>query len=450
MLHFCKTYAFWEYSLLNIAAQNGHFETVVTLLRHNADISHQTSFGSNSFLLAVENGHTHIVQEFLLRFKSMLITSLNQALYLSAKNGYVDILNLLLYHGAEDSCPSCNSSQYWTSFHQTRLQTINSGEHLQRFNVVFLDDGRFVRCESVLEIAIQNGHTEIVEHLLKNSNKTLRCREAGGRTPVFTALKFKRTEIFKILIQKDINKQDRCLYRKRRAIAIDLSEKERKEYLENMCPYNVTISHYLAYNWDKEIFDLGQSYNLWNWTARDSNGATPLHYACCAGNSGMIDLLEVNGIKFDVRSTNGSTPLHSAAICRQNSVLSYLLYRNPKSVFDNQNRAISHYVAMSVRFHNETTKDIIRNDEYLIINLENKLHEEVLLKDNQNKTPLHYACESGNVNLFNFYFKFSKNISGVIESFNVEDNSILDYAILNTPIFDKNEANIVEECNVYN
>lgn len=31
MLHFCKTFAFWEYSLLNIAAQNGHFETVMTL-----------------------------------------------------------------------------------------------------------------------------------------------------------------------------------------------------------------------------------------------------------------------------------------------------------------------------------------------------------------------------------------------------------------------------------
>lgn len=30
MLHFCKTFAYWEYSLLNIAAQNGHYETVLT------------------------------------------------------------------------------------------------------------------------------------------------------------------------------------------------------------------------------------------------------------------------------------------------------------------------------------------------------------------------------------------------------------------------------------
>lgn len=102
MLQFCKTVAFLEYSLLNIAAQNGHFETVLTLLQHNVNMSHQTSFGSNSFLLAVENGHTRLVREFLYKFKSNFTSSLNQALYLSSKNGYIDIVDLLLYHGAGD------------------------------------------------------------------------------------------------------------------------------------------------------------------------------------------------------------------------------------------------------------------------------------------------------------------------------------------------------------
>lgn len=306
MLYFCKTYAFWKYSLLNIAAQNGHIETVQTLLLRNANVSHQTSFGSNSFLLAVENGHTNIVQEFLLKFKSIFITSLNQALYLSAKNGYVDILDILLHHGAEDSCLSCNSKQYWASFHQTRLQATDSGENLQMVNFVFLDDRRFIRCESALEIAIQNGHIDVIRILLKRSNKTLHCRESGGRTPIFTALKFKRSDIFKLLIQHGISISDRCLYRKRRIDVIDLNEKERKEYLENMSPYNTTLSHYLAYYWDNDVYDFGQSQNIWNWTAGDSDGSTPVHYACCAGNSEMIALLERDGAKFDARSLNGS------------------------------------------------------------------------------------------------------------------------------------------------
>lgn len=115
----------------------------------------------------------------------------------------------------------------------------------------------------------------IVRRLMEISNNTLRCREAGGRTPVFQAIKFKRSKIFKLLLKKNAKKSDRCINQNKRVDAIDLNEKERKEYLENMCPYNVSLSHYLAYNWDKDIFTFGQSYNIWNWTERDSNGATP-------------------------------------------------------------------------------------------------------------------------------------------------------------------------------
>lgn len=448
MLKFCKTFAFWEYSLLNIAAQNGHIETVLTLLQHNVNISHQTSFGSNSFILAVENGHTRLVQEMFLRFKSDWLPSLNQALYLSAKNGYLDIVDLLLYHGTEDICLSCNSSQYWTPFYQTRLQAINSRKNLKLFNYIFLADRRFIRCETALEIAIQIGHTEVVKRLLKSSDDALRCRESGGRTPIFTAVKFKRLEIFNILMQQSISKSDRCLYRRKREQTLDFSERERKEYIENMCPYNVTLSHYIAYHWEIEMFELGLTHNLWNWTARDSDGATPVHYACCAGNSDIIDIMERNGARFDEISFNGSTPLHSAAICGQRKVLSDLLSRYPASVFDNQNRSISHYVAMSVRFHDESTIEIIdKNDknEFQVVYLKHKLQEEeALFRDMRNKTPLHYACENGNINLFNLYYKDL----AIIAYLDIDDFSILNAAFNNTPVIYKNVVKTAV-CNIY-
>uniref|UniRef100_A0A8W8K0Y7 Uncharacterized protein n=1 Tax=Magallana gigas TaxID=29159 RepID=A0A8W8K0Y7_MAGGI len=192
------------------------------------------------------------------------------------------------------------------------------------------DDRRFIRCETALEIAIQNGHTEVVQVLLKKSNDTLRCREAGGRTPAFTAIKYKRSKIFKILVQKGIDKFDRCLYRKNRIKFIDLNEMEEREYLQNLCPYNVTLSHFLAYYWKTKVFELGQNFHIWNWLARDGNGATPVHYACCAGNTDMVYLLDKDESWFDVRSINGSTPKHSAAICRQIKLLSHLLSRYPK------------------------------------------------------------------------------------------------------------------------
>lgn len=104
---------------------------------------------------------------------------------------------------------------------------------------------------------------------------------------------------------------------------------------------------------------------------------------------------------------------------------------------------------MSVWFYNEMIKDIINNDEYLIIYLEKKLYEEVLLKDNYNKMLLYYVCESGNVNLFNFYFKFLKYFLSIIESFYIEDIFFLDYVFLSILVFDKNEVKFVEKCNVY-
>lgn len=216
-----------------------------------------------------------------------------------------------------------------------------------------------------------------------------------------------------------------------------------------MCLYNTTLSHNLAYYWDNKVYDFGQSQNIWNWTARDGNGSTPIHYACCAGNTEMIALLERDGARFDARSLNGSTPLHSAAICRQNNILSDLLSRYPESVFDKQNMSISHYVAMSVRYNGETTEEIIENDEFSFIYLKRKLHAEVLYKDKYDKSPLQYACENGNVNLFIFYHKLESNFVRVSTSTDNYGNTILDSAFKSTPLLYKNDVKIVAHCNIY-
>ncbi|XP_062607781.1 ankyrin repeat domain-containing protein 46-like [Saccostrea cucullata] len=81
---------------------------------------------------------------------------------------------------------------------------------------------------------------------------------------------------------------------------------------------------------------MGILHSLWNWTDRDSRGATPLHYACCKGNIEMIDSLKNLGAAFDMIAFNGSTPLHSAAICKQYDVLNYLLSLYPKPPPDNE------------------------------------------------------------------------------------------------------------------
>lgn len=197
------------------------------------------------------------------------------------------------------------------------------------------------------------------------------------------------------------------------------------------------------------MFYLGQTHKIWEWTSRDSNEATPMHYACCAGNIDMIDILEKEGVRFDVRSLNGSTPLHSAAICGQIKVLTDLISRYPTSVFDSQNMSISHYLAMSARFRNETTEEIIITDKYIPMSLQNKLKEEALFVDDHNRLPLHYVSKNGNVNLFIFYHSIIRDFSVVTRSMDTDGFTILDYAFLNTPIFYKDNVNRVLHCNIY-
>jgi ankyrin repeat protein len=101
-------------------------------------------------------------------------------------------VELLLYHGAVDKCLPCNMSQYWTEFHETRMQIIDNMDDLLNVNYVFKDDRRFIRCETALEASIQNGHEDIVELLIEKFPSVLTCRESGGRTPLLTAIRFRR------------------------------------------------------------------------------------------------------------------------------------------------------------------------------------------------------------------------------------------------------------------
>lgn len=38
---------------------------------------------------------------------------------------------------------------------------------------------------------------------------------------------------------------------------IELNEKERKEYVKDMCFYNIMLFYYLVYYWDIDVFNFG-------------------------------------------------------------------------------------------------------------------------------------------------------------------------------------------------
>ena len=107
---FCKQRAFWGYTLLHIASQNGHTNVVRFLMKNAPTLVNDTNvMGLYAFNLAAENGHTNIVRELLWN-KSKGVD--RHSLYHASKNGFKEIVDILLYHGIVDECMTCNGSIY--------------------------------------------------------------------------------------------------------------------------------------------------------------------------------------------------------------------------------------------------------------------------------------------------------------------------------------------------
>ncbi|XP_048779931.2 uncharacterized protein LOC125683140 [Ostrea edulis] len=433
---FCKQFAHWEYSLLNVASQNGHLDVVSTLLKHGVNVPYTNSLGLNSFHLAAEYGHIELMRVFLRYFKDTFDSSLDHSLYLSASNGHHSVVELLLYHGAVDRCLPCNMSQYWTKFHETRLQIIDDMDDLETVNYVFKDDRRFIRCETALEVSLQNGYDEIVKLLIDKFPSALKCKESGGRTPLLTAIRFRRYNALKQILLHENARNITCLFNRNRWKKLDLNDKERNEYLENQCPFNSSISHLCAMYGDLETIKLLQTYGLINWSERNPDGDTPLHVASCKGHIKTIKLYEQNheGELWNVRAKNGSTLMHSAATCHRYRLLSYLLEKQHDHVFDDMNLGISHYLTKTGSHGVKERNELLNIED----NVKERIIREIFLVDVYNRTPLHYAAVHGNVDYLSFLISLGLEHTAWTRILNMADYTsriIIELAFANVPLY---------------
>ncbi|XP_055999536.1 uncharacterized protein LOC125656669 [Ostrea edulis] len=450
IVKFSKHSAQWEYNLLNIASQNGHLNVVRILLRNRVHMKHKISCGLDSFQLASEFGQTSVVKYFLMNYMSTFHNSLNFSLYLASKNGHEDIVSILLYHGAVDICLPCTGRMYWTKFHQTRLQVIDNDFDLQQFNYIFKDDRRMIRCETAIEVAIQNGHTEVVKRLIAHSNSSLDCRESGGRTRLLTAARFDRTDILEFFMSLNVSFAHRCVSGYQNKEEFELSKTEELEYDKNLCLNNMSVFHLVAeYGSSKTVVLLYDNFKNAFWTARDIFGATPLHYLVCQGRLELISNFESN---YNIRSYNGSTLLHSAAICKQYSLLDFLLIRIPESPLDNRKQGFVHYLAQSDSFKYENVQSVIDHTQPLRKTVLGRIKQELFSRDAMKRTPLHYAAIHGNINFYLLCFELDWNHTNWNDLFGLRDINnltVLDLLFKNLPPYDSFPKSILTPTNSF-
>jgi ankyrin repeat protein len=415
IVQICKYVFFCGYNILQIAAQNGHQSVVKMLLdRHKRLAYVENDMHLNAFHLAVENGHFEIMNMFL-KMNSSLADIIS--LYQASKNGNKNIVQTLLSYGVIDQCVPFNGTFYWLPLLSNRKQqrakinNVRTEYGTVSIKTYFYDDWRLITCETALNAAVRKGHLDVVDILMKEENNALRCTTYDGKTPLMTAVRYNQTEIFKLLHYNNSMMSLKCehsfnifdIYFQSK---LDISE--RAELITERCPSGASVVHLLAMhgNFDMLLFMYQSGFS--DWDLRDTDNATPLHYAFCHNTDFFIMAAHELRLNFTTRTLNMSTIFHSAAICKglslyQHSRNDYKYKLNVTDVVDKDGRSILHYsMLMPLEKDGRVRQGKIEEDGttwsifVVCLDFKHNFH----LTDHEGRNFLHYAAKSGNYHGF--------------------------------------------------
>lgn len=88
---------------LLLAAQEGHQQTIQTLIKANAEVNYQLENGATALMLAVQNGHLGAVHSLIAANANLNIKASNGVtpLMLAERYRYREIIELLKKSGAK-------------------------------------------------------------------------------------------------------------------------------------------------------------------------------------------------------------------------------------------------------------------------------------------------------------------------------------------------------------
>ncbi|KAM6432763.1 ankyrin repeat and SOCS box protein 3 [Rhynochetos jubatus] len=185
---------------LHLSAHLGALESVGILLEAGADPNEVTTEATTALFLAVENGHVDIVK-LLLRHganvEGLHSCSGWNSLHQASFQGCTEIMKLLLDKGANKECKD--------DFGITPLFVAAQYGKLESLRLL-VSHGADVNSQAEdratpLLIAVQEGHTKCVELLIsKGADPNLYCNEDNWQLPIHAAAEMGHTKILELLI----------------------------------------------------------------------------------------------------------------------------------------------------------------------------------------------------------------------------------------------------------
>ena len=323
-----------EYSLLHTAAQEGKVNVVRFLLQHNVSISGTTGANNTALQLAAANGHLETV-ETLVKAGGILD---GISLHHSATGGHKDVVQYLLKEGLKDTCIHNTPSLMFSSQEEKELKAAK----------IYVYDNRHLYLrETALHAAVRRGRLSVIELLLSEDQSAINCTNSAGRYPQHEAVHSKNYNALEMLLQSGANATVQCDTGVPSSVQFEPFIPEKLG--QYRCPCGFSPLHIAAMHGYHSFAKLLIKYKA-DVNAGDCNGSTPLHVASCQGMSALVVLLVTSGADVNARSLNGSTPLHSAAACFAKGVFRPLLdLGGDPLATDSAGLTPLHYIVKDVR-----------------------------------------------------------------------------------------------------
>ena len=184
---------------LMYAAESGNYFICLKLLEYNANVDIKPKYAPSALITATQHRNTKIVELFANNNANLNITDYNgnTALIYASADGYIQIADILLFHGASPSFMGNNidalmAATYYNDTLMMKLLIDNKA------NINSADDYGF----TPLMIASQFNKIEAVKILVENK-ADINLQNKDGHTALSIAIYNKNNDIVEYLLSKD-------------------------------------------------------------------------------------------------------------------------------------------------------------------------------------------------------------------------------------------------------
>ncbi|WP_133406345.1 ankyrin repeat domain-containing protein [Parashewanella tropica] len=328
---------------LQIACTSGHLQVVETLLEHETEnIDWQDSLGYTPLMHATRTGNPSIVKALLKHTKNVNLSTHHgkTALHIAIFQGSTEVIELLKSAGAEVNAKTevgktplhfaARDHQFTTA--KALLENANANADIQDSHgetplMIVAKDGDIELAkllishttdinlvnhsgQSALYLAVMNGHSDIVDCLLKNG-ASAELRNIKSETPLKVATRCRQYQAVKVLLDHDPD-------------IVNASDSQGWTALMNAASYGDidTVKLLLKHQVDVNVVN--------------HDGKTALYCAADGGHSDVVSLLLEHGASAIQRDKQAFTPLQIAAHKGRGAVVDVLL-KQPEVDIDAQN-----------------------------------------------------------------------------------------------------------------